>query len=84
MAPGAIERIEHRLGNAPIAVTLGVVQELSEPPGTFEIYGSGPNAGQDTVLAAVPAEPDGTFFLISRSEREVDVRWWAMASPADR
>jgi hypothetical protein len=83
LSAGAIERIDHGLGSVPIAVMLGVIQELNEPPGKFEIYGSDPNARQDTVLAAVPSDPDGTFFLISRSDREVNVRWWAMADTVD-
>ena len=82
VAGGGRERIEHTLGAVSVAIVLGVVRQLEDPAGRFEIYGFDPGQGQETVFAAAPAEPDGTFMVISRSARNLDVRWWAFAQTA--
>jgi hypothetical protein len=76
---GGIEQIEHTLGAVPVAIMLGIMRELEEPTGKFEIYGLDPGQDGEAIFAAAPAEPDGTFFVISRSARALDVRWWAFA-----
>ena len=82
VAAGRSERIEHTLGAVSVAIVLGIVRQLEEPAGKFEIYGFDPGQAQETVFAAAPAEPDGTFMVISRSARDLDVRWWAFAQTA--
>ena len=67
----------------PVAIQLGVIRELQQPAGKFEIYGPDPAQGRQPVFAAAPVEPDGTFFVISNSESALDVRWWAFAMTAD-
>jgi hypothetical protein len=83
VAGGRAEQVEHKLGAVPVSILLGVVRELQEPAGAFEIYGSDPEQDRAPVFAAAPSKPDGTFFVISRSEGSLDVRWWVFAQTAE-
>lgn len=77
---GERQEIKHGLGERPVGVLLGPVSEsLSGLQGSFEVYG----AAGSQVLAAVPTEPSGSFFLISQSEGAVRLRWWALGGPAE-
>lgn len=82
VAGRGIEQIEHTLGAVPVAIILGVVRELQTPAGKFEVYGFDPEQGREPVFAAAPTEPNGTFFVVSRSERALDVRWWVFVQTA--
>jgi hypothetical protein len=70
------QQVTHGLGSVPVAVVLGVQQGVSGVRGDFEVYGA------TSVTAAVPRTPDGTFTLVSTSDSQLTVRWWAFAAPA--
>jgi hypothetical protein len=72
LTAGATERVEHGLGSVPVGVLIGVRQNVRGLRDTFDVYGSGA-----AVLAAVPRTPDGSFTLISSSDSELTVQWWA-------
>jgi hypothetical protein len=81
LPPRARERIDHGLGAVPVAIALGIRQDVPGLDGEFEIYGAAPEQGR--VFAAVPQEPDGTFVLVSTARSEVAVRWWASAAATE-
>lgn len=79
VSPQEPVRIEHGLGAVPVAVAVGVRREnVFRIEGRVVVYGFSPAV--PPALAAVPEEPDGTFFLVTEAEESVQVRWWAFSA----
>ena len=66
--------VDHGLGSVPVGVVTGTQQPMAGLTGEFLVYGA-----SNTVIAAVPIQPDGTFALFSERDVETTVRWWAIA-----